>query len=395
MLNFKSEIEKYKFQMNGVMTNFAHFNTGKRKEERICPGNERCELVARGTNDVVWDWDLTANRMCRSINYVSVYGHETVEENANLEAWLLNIHEDDRQRVYESVLSHLQNIDFSTWEEEYRYMKANGEIAYVKDKAYVIYSKNNTPLRMVGVMSDVTIDKVAELEKDRTTAELIQRNKDLEQFAYIVSHNLRSPVASILGLSALWNNSAISPHDKEYISKGVLASVQKLDEVIKDLNYILQSKNQMNEKKEKVLFSELVKDIQVSIHEIIAAENVKIKTDFRAVSDMTAFRSYLYSIFYNLISNSIKYKRKDVETRILIRSRVEANKTVLSFRDNGIGIDLEKNGDKVFGLYKRFCDEKEGKGMGLFMVKTQVESLGGKISIKSELDKGTEFRIEF
>ena len=103
----------------------------------------------------------------------------------------------------------------------------------------------------------------------------------------------------------------------------------------------------------------------------------------------------MYSIFYNLISNSIKYRQQQVPCLIEIKSRRVKDTIELVFTDNGMGIDLQKRGDQVFGLYKRFHTNIEGKGMGLFMVKTQVETLGGKISIQSEVNKGTEFKIEF
>jgi signal transduction histidine kinase len=103
----------------------------------------------------------------------------------------------------------------------------------------------------------------------------------------------------------------------------------------------------------------------------------------------------LYSIFYNLIHNSIKYRQPGLPCVIQIRSRLLKEGVQLVFKDNGIGIDLKKRGEQVFGLYKRFHPAIEGKGMGLFMVKTQVEALGGKISISSEPNKGTEFTIEF
>ncbi|MBK9016545.1 MAG: hypothetical protein IPM82_22095 [Saprospiraceae bacterium] len=107
-------------------------------------------------------------------------------------------------------------------------------------------------------------------------------------------------------------------------------------------------------------------------------------------------KSYLNSIFYNLISNSIKYRQPDLAPVIEIKARLVQNKLTLTFKDNGLGIDLDKKSEQVFGLYKRFHPETaEGKGMGLFMVKTQVETLGGKINVASEVHKGTEFNIEF
>jgi signal transduction histidine kinase len=106
-------------------------------------------------------------------------------------------------------------------------------------------------------------------------------------------------------------------------------------------------------------------------------------------------KSYLYSIFYNLIINSIKYRKPGRRPFINIYSREKANKITLVFCDNGSGIDLSRYGDKIFGLYKRFHYDVEGKGMGLFMVKTQVESLEGNISVRSQIDEGSEFTVEF
>lgn len=148
--------------------------------------------------------------------------------------------------------------------------------------------------------------------------------------------------------------------------------------------------------KENVVFEDLLGSIGVSIKNMIENEQVEIKSDFTEVGSMNTLKSYLYSIFYNLITNSIKYRRPGVAPIIEITSHKTANGIALTFKDNGMGIDLEKQGMQVFGLYKRFhTHAAEGKGMGLYMTKTQVETIGGKISIQSEVNKGTEFYIEF
>jgi light-regulated signal transduction histidine kinase (bacteriophytochrome) len=237
--------------------------------------------------------------------------------------------------------------------------------------------------------------KRAEFQRDKMTNDLLQRNKDLEQFAYIISHNLRGSVANILGLFNLWDPDNRSKEEQKFIYEGLKFSVKKLDEVIKDLNYVLQVKKEINEKKEIVFFSDLIRDIKLSISTQIKKDDVKIKTDFTAAESLLTLKSYLYSIFYNLIVNSIKY-RKDADSPVIeIKSFMKDGEVGLVFKDNGIGIDMERNADKIFGLYKRFTDLKEGKGMGLFMVKTQVEALGGKITVDSEVGKGTSFTILF
>jgi PAS domain S-box-containing protein len=243
---------------------------------------------------------------------------------------------------------------------------------------------------------DITKQKQLLIREEKLLEDIVQRNKNLEQFSYIISHNLRLPVANILGLITLLDEEDIPKDTVDYINKSINLSANKLDEIIKDLNDILQTKNNINERKELVNFSNLVSDICVSIETLIKEKSATITYEFAEAEEMMTIKSYLYSIFYNLISNSLKYRQHDIPSVIEIKSKVENNKVILLFKDNGMGIDLKKENNAVFGLYKRFHTKyAEGKGIGLFMVKTQVEAIGGSIGIKSEVNKGSEFRIEF
>ena len=233
-------------------------------------------------------------------------------------------------------------------------------------------------------------------QKEKMTTDLIQRNKDLEQFTYIISHNLRAPVANIIGLSYRLRQTGLSDDLRSQVGAGLYTSVSKLDEVIRDLNDILKIRQKVDESKQLINFKKFAADIYLSIEKIIENENAVILWNFSEDEEMVAIKSYLHSIFFNLISNSLKYRKPDVQPIIKITIRKINGKTVLLFEDNGIGIDLSTAGEHVFGLYKRFHpDRAEGKGMGLYMVKTQVESMGGKISISSEVNVGTQFQIEF
>ncbi len=240
---------------------------------------------------------------------------------------------------------------------------------------------------------DITDRKNAESLRQKMTADILPRNKELEQFAYVVSHNLRAPVANIIGILNLM--SLNKPETEIEIKTALLTSVKILDNVIKDLSNILQIKNAIDEKKQRVRFSEVLEDIKISISGSIINDKVAILSDFSAIDEITAIKSYLYSIFLNIVSNSIKYRQPGLSPVIEIRSALSTNKIELFFKDNGLGINLEKGADQVFELYKRFHTHVEGKGMGLFMVKSQVETMGGQIHVASEVNKGTEFRIEF
>ena len=242
---------------------------------------------------------------------------------------------------------------------------------------------------------DISQRKQAELERTKMITDIVERNKDLEQFSYIVSHNLRAPLANIMGIAGELNEESNSQELKDMFLHDLSSNAKRLDDIISDLNTILQVKREISEKKEVVNFSKLVSTIQSSIQNLVKKENVRISTDFTEVNEMFTIKSYVHSIFYNLISNSIKYRLPDAAPFIEIKTSLHNGKIIITFKDNGTGIDLAKRGDEVFGLYKRFNHSIEGKGMGLFMVKTQVETLGGKIFINSGINEGTTFNIEF
>ncbi len=228
----------------------------------------------------------------------------------------------------------------------------------------------------------------------QTAENLIQRNKELEQFTYIISHNLRAPVANIMGLSQLL---AMGPDDDAELATLISrlgASVQSLDNVITDLNVILDIKQQVHEQMEEVSFTQITEDIKITFDTYVQQGLIEIKCDFQTADRVISLKNYIYSIFYNLISNSIKFKRPEEKLLLRITSYLKNDKVSIHFADNGKGIDLEYNGDKLFGLYRRFDTSVDGKGMGLYMVKTQVETLGGQISVESCLHAGSTFIVD-
>lgn len=252
---------------------------------------------------------------------------------------------------------------------------------------------------LVANFTDISKRKAAEeqkelavQEREKMLSDLMMRSKNLEQFAYMVSHNLRSPVAQILGISNILKGN-LSKEERVKSQDFMYRAVEKLDSVVKDLNKILEVRGSVTENKEECHLTGILEDIKVGIRDSLDREQVHIEYDF-GVDCLRAIRSYVYSIFYNLITNSIKYRSADRKLIIRIRSYHRDGKIILEFKDNGTGIDLEKYGSKVFGLYNRFHENIAGKGIGLFMVKAQVEALEGKIEIKSAVGEGTEFRVE-
>ena len=241
-------------------------------------------------------------------------------------------------------------------------------------------------------LKDITERKISELERERITADLVQRNKDLEQFTYIVSHNLRAPVANIKGLSNMLNSFDFNISENQEIKTALTTSIDVLDGMIMDLNHILQVRSNVNERHEEIIFHVLVDDIKSSLQNLIKSERAVVHYNFNFCDKITGIKSYVHSIFYNLILNAIKYKRPGTDPEVKISTQINHNMLEILFEDNGKGIE-EKNLKSVFGLYKRFDNTVEGKGMGLFMVKMQVETMGGTISVESKPGRGTTFMI--
>jgi len=277
---------------------------------------------------------------------------------------------------------------------EISYQRGDGTTQWHNVRWLNVKEKNNQNWGFILTNKDITEAKTAALERERITADLIQHIKDLEQFTYIISHNLRAPVANIIGLSEMLMEEDLNQAEKQEVVERVSLSIKNMDVVIQDLNYILQARELSSEKKEKVYFADIINAIKTSINNTVVGKKVSFNCRFD-VDSIFSIKSYLYSIFYNLSSNSIKYCKTGVAPDITIETHQLKNKVELRFKDNGKGIDLHKNAAELFGLYKRFDTTTEGKGMGLFMVKTQVEAIGGTIKVKSKLGEGTEFIIRF
>jgi signal transduction histidine kinase len=271
---------------------------------------------------------------------------------------------------------------------------SDGTIKWYDARWVGVADDNGQNIGFILAFNDITERKHAELERERITADLVQRNKDLEQFTYIVSHNLRAPVANIMGLSNVLNNIEFSEHENDQIKAALSSSIHALDNMIVDLNHILQVSSRGNERSEVVSFGELMVDVMVSLSNIIDRERASVHLNFNAADKMMAIKSYMHSVFYNLVSNAIKYHRHDVAPSLNIYSRINDDKVQIVFKDNGKGIE-ERNMKELFGLYKRFDPNVEGKGMGLFMIKIQVESMGGSIDVESEYGIGSTFIVEF
>ena len=220
---------------------------------------------------------------------------------------------------------------------------------------------------------------------------LSAQNQNIEQFSYSLSHDLKNPINNIKGLVEIMEDS--EDESQNEIKNLLMSSAQLLEDKIKATLKTIQQMQANKKSVELLHFNNLVTETKRSLLILIKNNNVRFNTNFK-VTSLRYSPSILESIFYNLISNSIKYGSKKRKTIVTISSHKEEDVTVLEFKDNGIGIDLEKDLEKVFSIFERVDDaQATGTGLGLYMVKQMIELNGGSISILSKVDKGTTFTI--
>jgi len=354
----------------------------------------RYEYLSKATHETIWEMDLASRDILLGGGYREMFGTEFPDNKIKFSQWESFVHPDDLKRVVNSMEEVISDTSKRYWESSYRVLREDEKMFDVFERAYIVYDeKNMVPLKIIGSTQDVTELKKIQEERDAMFADLLKRNSALEQFTYMVSHNLRAPIANILGISAILEENDLDEKSRLEMNQMIQQSSSRLDEVIRDMNDVLSIKKNRDEEKTEVEFDTILSEIKDMEKHAIEKSKIKIISDLRKPHSVVSVKSFLFSIFQNLITNSIKYKR-ELNPYMKISSSEDERYVYLKFEDNGLGIDLHKNKDKIFGLYNRFHLNREGKGMGLFMVKNQVEALNGDISIESEVNKGTKFLIK-
>jgi len=251
------------------------------------------------------------------------------------------------------------------------------------------------------IATDITEQKKAQEELMRSknnleiaARELQEQNRQLDEFAHIISHNLRSPVSNIKALIGfLDDNSSIQ--DYRTIFEKLKNVSTNLGQTMNELMETLRAKKTADVEITDIRFKEMLDRIVQSLEGDLIQSEATISFDFDQAPVIQYSKTYLESILQNLLSNAIKYRSPMRKPEIHFSSRLVKGRTELRVSDNGLGIDLDRFGDKLFGLHKTFHDNKEARGVGLFLTKTQIEAMGGKISVESQVNHGTTFIIRF
>jgi len=230
------------------------------------------------------------------------------------------------------------------------------------------------------------------LQLEEFNHHLENKNRQLSSFAHIASHNLRAPVSNLVALKDFYNEN-IDLEDKAMLFSKVEIVIGHLDETLNELIESVKIQGNKDIIHDSIIFEAVFDKTLAILDTQILVSKAVITSDFSEVPIASYPKLYIESILLNLLSNAIRYSAPDRIPRIHFYTEMKNNEILLIAKDNGLGIDLKKHGHKLFGLNNTFHRHPDSKGVGLFMTKTQIEAVGGAITVESEVDKGTTFNI--
>ena len=297
---------------------------------------------------------------------------------------------DSRQQAADLFLAcSASGKPFST---EIKMLTKAGDEIWVKSIGKPIYDENHNITGIKGVFQNINEAKIRELTLQKSINIIASQNNRLFNFAHIVSHNLRSHSSNLNLLVQLIEN-IDNPEEKMDLINEVKVIGENLNTTIEHLNEIVTIHTNKKQKRKNVSIEETLQLVLTSIRNIINSGNATITYNFDDLPKVRYIPAYLESILLNLITNAIKYKHPDRDAVIHLESGTTKRGDYLKITDNGIGINMEQFGSKLFGMYKTFHSNSDAVGIGLFITKNQVESQNGTIEAESEVGKGTVFTI--
>ena len=276
-------------------------------------------------------------------------------------------------------------------------LTSNNRKFWVRAIGKPVFNNDKEIIGLRGIFQDIHEAKLKELNLEKTSEIVASQNSRLFNFAHIVSHNLRSH-SSNLELIVQLIQDIDDPKEQLELLDNIKDVSNSLNKTIEHLNEVVTIQTNINHHREQVSIKNTLKQVCTSINQIIFKHNATINTDFSVGETIDYIPAYMDSILLNLLTNAIKYKHPDrdpVITFKTLRDFKNDDSLVLEISDNGVGIDMEKFGEKLFGMYKTFHYNVDAVGIGLFITKNQIEALNGQISVKSKVDKGTTFTIKF
>ncbi|MBU2974142.1 PAS domain-containing sensor histidine kinase [Zobellia sp. B3R18] len=299
------------------------------------------------------------------------------------------IYEEDRELTARHGQNLINNIPLCNFEN--RYVSKTGELVWL----YWTATPSVDEGLVYAIAKDITHKKELENERISLVSDLVETNEKLKQLNHITSHDLRSPVNNLVYLVEMLDTNKINDDTTLQILEHVKRSADGLKESLNAYVDAVTESESVAEALDDVYFNEVFQEVTQSIGTLLSGSNVEFITDFSEAQFVPFNREYMKSIFLNLISNSTKYARPGVAPIISIKTQMDRGRKKLIYSDNGLGFDMEKYGHLIFELSQKFHDANGSKGLGLYLVKKHITSLGGSIQVDSKINQGTTFTFVF
>jgi PAS domain S-box-containing protein len=367
---------------------------GKATQSRLAVtcGTEIPREVLEGSVTSYWEYFPNENRVEFSQGFAKALGYSEAIKSISREDWMALLEPDDMPRANLTMRNHLNSGGRLPYKLEIRYRHKGGSSVWMLSSARTLErSPEGRPTHIIGTHIDITDRKRLEESLRSVMEALDRRNEELASYSFVTAHDLRSPVTSIVGLMDLYAQDP-SEENSKFVLESIGGVARDLLDTLDTLNEVLNVKHRPDVIIEQVSLVPIFESVRENFARRIEAEGAMIETSFAACPSVPAYAPYLECIFRNLISNALNFRSPERSPRIRIESEQFKNHYVLRFADNGIGIDMTRHGRKLFGLKQRF-HHAEGRGVGLFMIKAQVEAMKGSITVSSKVDEGTIFTI--
>jgi len=376
--------------INGLIFMIRDITNRKRAENQVVLSEQRFKQLVQSGADMISILTKEGTVQYSSPTVKAILGNDPEKDiGKNIFNY---VHPKDRELILSQFKDMIDKNLKQTYFGPFRFLNAAKQYRWIETVATNLL--DDAAINGIVTNSrDITERKKLNDKQKALTGELIKKNEDLQQFSFITSHNLRAPVANLIGLLNLFNKQDYSDPFNETLLDKFEEATNQLNNTLNDLIEVLVLKSNDEAPIEKIALEEFTQKIIQSIEKQIKESEAEIVTDFSTLNTIHTNKIYLKSIFQNLISNALKYRSKHRKPVIHISTKIEEEWIIILFTDNGIGIDLKKYRDRIFGLYQRFHIKSEGKGLGLYMIKAQITALGGKIEVESELGTGTTFKV--